>query len=265
MYAGNKGKRIMPVCQGCGGSYDDGFKFCPYCGRAKPEPEVIKVLVSVLSQENWEICKIRIAIHNLLSGQNHPYLEYTLSAIALSPNGRYLAGESPLFRFYLTNTPYEKMDYSGRKFAENFLIKQLAKDGWNVNPSSDIDEIQFRRQISERNPKPWKLWWIDPIQRGSRYHFALCRVVGTKQDKNNVNCPDYEYYGESADFKSGFFGSTIGKADDEKTRILNAFIHDMKRDGFEIIESSENETLKKCYKSNTSDLWYLNYFMKREQ
>lgn len=27
----------MPVCQGCGGSYDDKFKFCPYCGRAKPE------------------------------------------------------------------------------------------------------------------------------------------------------------------------------------------------------------------------------------
>ncbi len=28
----------MPLCQGCGASYDDNFKFCPHCGRAKPAP-----------------------------------------------------------------------------------------------------------------------------------------------------------------------------------------------------------------------------------
>ena len=27
----------MPICKGCGASYDDEFKFCPYCGRAKPD------------------------------------------------------------------------------------------------------------------------------------------------------------------------------------------------------------------------------------
>lgn len=37
----------MPVCQGCASSYDDDFKFCPYCGRAKPEPQEVKVRVQV--------------------------------------------------------------------------------------------------------------------------------------------------------------------------------------------------------------------------
>ena len=33
----------MPLCQGCGASYDDNFKFCPHCGRAKPEPEMVNL------------------------------------------------------------------------------------------------------------------------------------------------------------------------------------------------------------------------------
>jgi hypothetical protein len=37
----------MPLCQGCGASYDDNFKFCPHCGRAKPEPEAINLNVHV--------------------------------------------------------------------------------------------------------------------------------------------------------------------------------------------------------------------------
>ena len=37
----------MPLCQGCGASYDDNYKFCPHCGRAKPEPEAINLNVRV--------------------------------------------------------------------------------------------------------------------------------------------------------------------------------------------------------------------------
>jgi hypothetical protein len=37
----------MPLCQGCGASYDDNFKFCPHCGRAKPQPESINLNVQV--------------------------------------------------------------------------------------------------------------------------------------------------------------------------------------------------------------------------
>jgi hypothetical protein len=37
----------MPLCEGCGSSYEDTFKFCPQCGRAKPEPRKLVVEVDV--------------------------------------------------------------------------------------------------------------------------------------------------------------------------------------------------------------------------
>ncbi|NSW54248.1 MAG: hypothetical protein HPY85_17230 [Anaerolineae bacterium] len=37
----------MPICDGCGFSYDDSFKFCPQCGRATPEPPRMKLEVEV--------------------------------------------------------------------------------------------------------------------------------------------------------------------------------------------------------------------------
>ncbi|MFZ2362246.1 MAG: hypothetical protein WA040_23095 [Anaerolineae bacterium] len=37
----------MPLCQGCGASFDDAYKFCPQCGRAKPEPQAINLNVQV--------------------------------------------------------------------------------------------------------------------------------------------------------------------------------------------------------------------------
>ena len=37
----------MSTCSACGASYDDTFKFCPHCGRAKPEPEWINLNVQV--------------------------------------------------------------------------------------------------------------------------------------------------------------------------------------------------------------------------
>lgn len=36
----------MPTCLGCGASYDDRFAFCPYCGRAKPQPHTVRVQVA---------------------------------------------------------------------------------------------------------------------------------------------------------------------------------------------------------------------------
>jgi hypothetical protein len=31
----------MPICDGCGGSYDSTFKFCPNCGRASPQSNIM--------------------------------------------------------------------------------------------------------------------------------------------------------------------------------------------------------------------------------
>ena len=33
----------MPICEGCGSSFEDKFKFCPYCGRSTPGPKIVQV------------------------------------------------------------------------------------------------------------------------------------------------------------------------------------------------------------------------------
>lgn len=33
----------MPKCQSCAANYDDNFRYCPYCGTAKPTPQVLVV------------------------------------------------------------------------------------------------------------------------------------------------------------------------------------------------------------------------------
>jgi hypothetical protein len=33
----------MPVCEGCGSSYDDNCKLCPNCGRSNPKQEPVPV------------------------------------------------------------------------------------------------------------------------------------------------------------------------------------------------------------------------------
>lgn len=37
----------MPVCNGCGASYDSNYKFCPYCGREKPVPPKVEISLTV--------------------------------------------------------------------------------------------------------------------------------------------------------------------------------------------------------------------------
>ncbi|MBG0788298.1 MAG: hypothetical protein H0S79_24680 [Anaerolineaceae bacterium] len=46
----------MPECKGCGGSYDDKFAFCPYCGKAKPEPPKVNLEVNMVRKPTLEDC-----------------------------------------------------------------------------------------------------------------------------------------------------------------------------------------------------------------
>lgn len=46
----------MPECPGCGASYIDDFKFCPHCGRAKPEPP--KIHIEVLESPSKLACPV---------------------------------------------------------------------------------------------------------------------------------------------------------------------------------------------------------------
>lgn len=42
-------------CPSCAASYEDTFKFCPYCGRSKPEPASLHIKVE---EPRWEYLKI---------------------------------------------------------------------------------------------------------------------------------------------------------------------------------------------------------------
>ncbi|MEI6289764.1 MAG: hypothetical protein WCP19_04965 [Chloroflexota bacterium] len=35
----------MSVCKGCGGSYDNNFQFCPYCGRETPKAPTSEIII----------------------------------------------------------------------------------------------------------------------------------------------------------------------------------------------------------------------------
>ena len=55
----------MPVCIGCGGSYDSNFRFCPFCGRAKPEPETVKIQLVFPQLINGKPARLRLRLVKL--------------------------------------------------------------------------------------------------------------------------------------------------------------------------------------------------------
>ncbi len=49
----------MPICQGCGGSFDSQFKFCPNCGRAAPaDPNHVNIDVAVHEAQTDIACPV---------------------------------------------------------------------------------------------------------------------------------------------------------------------------------------------------------------
>jgi len=48
----------MPLCEGCGSSFEDTFNFCPSCGRAKPEPNKINIEVDIKQKHTHDDCPI---------------------------------------------------------------------------------------------------------------------------------------------------------------------------------------------------------------
>jgi len=54
----------MPICNGCGASYDDSFQFCPHCGRSRPEPQ--KIIVEHVVQNDDRLTRKDVIL--ILSG-----------------------------------------------------------------------------------------------------------------------------------------------------------------------------------------------------
>lgn len=91
----------MPVCPGCGSSYEDSFKFCPQCGRAKPEDPkmVLKVEVKTASHDfDCPLCGDASAIKKvsaIVGGDTHIGTAYSTtsgtSSIYTNRNGEHIA------------------------------------------------------------------------------------------------------------------------------------------------------------------------------
>jgi hypothetical protein len=78
----------MPLCQGCGASYDDNYKFCPHCGLAKPEPEAITLNVQV-APVRYEEAVLKIEVVGMTELTEPPF-DYRPSGMrrALGESGR---------------------------------------------------------------------------------------------------------------------------------------------------------------------------------
>jgi hypothetical protein len=146
----------MPVCAGCTASYDSKFQFCPYCGRAKPEP--LTMNVNVTSDDVWETCEII-----LVQGPNEG-LKATLyfEARAIGPKGKYAAKTSEKLRLSvvdLTGKDDFVWDSNTRQPVTrprncqpkvDAVIAALVAEGWQpVGRGQEWYSERFRRKVKQ--------------------------------------------------------------------------------------------------------------------
>lgn len=91
----------MPVCQGCGASYENSFSFCPHCGRAKAEPQ--KIIVEHVASDRIT----RKDVIAMLSGN----AKYRLEVVKRNMMGDETS--RPRFRANLEGVDFSGLDLSG--------------------------------------------------------------------------------------------------------------------------------------------------------
>lgn len=147
----------MPVCTGCGGSYDDKFKFCPNCGRAKPETSTLNI--NVTSDDIWETCEIYLVENRksiLFSG------DYFFEATAIGTKGRYSAGLSEILKKTNPFSPIINGDYyfDSSQFVVllpkrcqpklDELISKLVANGWqSTGRGQEWYSERFKRKVKK--------------------------------------------------------------------------------------------------------------------
>lgn len=133
------------VCPGCGASYESEFRFCPFCGRAKPEPDTLRIRVE---EASYEICTIEVVEHGgfynfgqrLLGAITKGHLE----AVAVGPKGRYVAGT--VDGIWINNQTGGNVYGNDKRL--DVLIKQLVSDGWEpMGPGPTWYGYRFRRRV----------------------------------------------------------------------------------------------------------------------
>lgn len=153
----------MPVCSGCNASYSDDFKFCPYCGRVKPEKEVMNVNVNI-SQEKvqYEHCVLKNVIEKdepkglLQKLQMVPTNEWIWIVAIHQSTGQELYRSTTGANHYLYwhGTPKAKKNIKGIIEKGKVEVWQfLEKNGWEFcdsKPGDKLPEYYFRRPLREK-------------------------------------------------------------------------------------------------------------------
>lgn len=103
----------MPKCQSCAANYDDNFRLCPYCGTAKPTPQVLVVQGADPRMYEEGVLKLKCRIESQVvatnkglfgktSEQREPMRIVQIELAAMShEKGEYIALTSDKFRHLL--------------------------------------------------------------------------------------------------------------------------------------------------------------------
>lgn len=155
----------MPLCQGCGASFDDTYKFCPHCGRARPEPQAIDLNVQVAPVRYEEaVLKMEVVgtaelteppfdrrpsgLMKLLGEGGRNWTQITTFRLLVDSHhperGEYTAHQSATFRGFATDdlklpdSVTDRWEYKGwvenvfreRKLAWESVTRYLVQEGW---------------------------------------------------------------------------------------------------------------------------------------
>lgn len=166
----------MPLCQGCGASYDDNFKFCPHRDRAKSEPQAINLNVQVVPVRYEEaVLKIEVVgttelteppfdrrpggLMKLLGEGGRNWTQITTFRLLVEAHhpdsGQYIAYQSKTFRGFDTTDlkfpdsikrrwefqPWIEQIFRERKQGWEEVNRYLVQEGWTA-----ISENAAKRQ-----------------------------------------------------------------------------------------------------------------------
>lgn len=114
----------MPVCEGCGGSYEEAFNFCPYCGRAKPEPPKAKLELDI---------KLKPSVYDCPLCENPSSVQKVSAIVAAGTaetnSSSYSSGTSSLYSSSSGNKigeGYSNTSTNLQGFSQSKLAKKLA-------------------------------------------------------------------------------------------------------------------------------------------
>ena len=144
-------------CLGCGASYESSYKFCPFCGRVAPEPDVLRVRMETPTFEYCEISPQPTDPSGFWEWLNTFFsvflgfgvTKFSFVALAVGPGGRYTAGQSAVVQGYSRTSDPPILNLEEVQIAFDGLLAQLLAERWEaVGPAGEYwFSIRLRRRV----------------------------------------------------------------------------------------------------------------------